>query len=418
MSRNGQAQGALWLVLLMLLTGAAPALAQRGELVGRVVASGTNEPVTAASVVLVGSRYEAVTDDGGVFRFRDVPVGKYRLQVQHIGYSRQTVEVEIRGDVSAPVEVTVSAAAVALSPITVEGLSVAERRDRGAGARRSLLTREQIERAENTQLNLADLLTLALPTVRVRRHEKAVGSPVCVELRTVRAMQAQCLSPVVVLDGVPISNPTTLYDNIDTRMIESVEILNAAEASTRYGSGALYGAILISTRRPGAAESNDMASRIALGSPNFDWELDPSGHRTARVFVSSALANGIGLAVGVAAASQCIGLRKPANDGIISECSIAPTLGTAAAAILLPALASSVASGLAGNTHLSRGEFAPAILGATMTILPGYALVFSGHRNNSETLNWIGYGVIVLGPPLITTGADYLFRKLKGDSRN
>lgn len=98
MSRIGQVRGtALW-GLLLTLYAAGSLVAQRSELIGRVVVAGTSEPVVAALVVLVGSRHEGVTDNSGVFRIRDVAPGKYRLQVQHIGYSRQTVEVEVRSD--------------------------------------------------------------------------------------------------------------------------------------------------------------------------------------------------------------------------------------------------------------------------------------------------------------------------------
>jgi hypothetical protein len=81
--------------------------------------------------------------------------------------------------------------------------------------------------------------------------------------------------------------------------------------------------------------------------------------------------------------------------------------------LLLPALGSSLGSRLAGQTDRSRGRFGPATVGATMALVPGYALVFTGQRNDSQTLQYVGYGIMTVGAPFISTAADYLFRKLR-----
>jgi hypothetical protein len=257
------------------------------------------------------------------------------------------------------------------------------------------------------------MLRLAVPQVQVRRRERVLGSPVCIELRTIRAAQGDCLSPAVYLDGVPITNPTSLYDNIPLNMIESVEVLPAAESGVIYGSGALYGAILIRTRKPGVLTDEETERALATKRPNFDWSQEEGGHSTSRVFLSSLLGNGAGLAIGYVAASQCLGLRKPSYDGLISECGAAASIGTGAAAVVLPAIGSGFASSLAGRTDNSKGLMAPASVGSAMTVLPAYALVFSGYRNDSDGLKWAGYSILVLGPPIVATAADYLFRKIR-----
>jgi hypothetical protein len=181
-----------------------------------------------------------------------------------------------------------------------------------------------------------------------------------------------------------------------------------------YGSSALYGAILITTRRPGIVPGDAMRRAVSARPFSFSWNDETQRHSTKRVFATAALGNGLGLALGVTAAAQCIGMRKPAYDGIISDCKSAATVGSAAAAIILPAIASGLASRWSGRTDRSQGILAPAAVGTAMTIVPGYALVFSGYRNDSDALKWVGYGIIVVGAPLVTTAADYLFRELRG----
>ena len=400
----------------LLLSGPLTLAGQQGELVGRIVDGSSREPVKAAALQLAGTTHRTTTDSVGAFRFSRLPIARYQLQVQHIGYGAHTIAVEVKPGSAQPIQIAVTATAISMAPLTVEALSLEERRERGTGYRRSIVTRQDIENAQSTNLQFGELLRLAVPTVSVRRLEQ-MGSPVCIELRTQRAMQRDCLSPAVYLDGVPINSPTHLYDNLDLNMLESMEVVPAAEAGVIYGSGALYGALLITTRRPGVLSADQAKKTIATRSPSFNWRDEGHGHSTARVFALSAMGNGLGLALGVAAAGQCIGLRKPAYDGLISDCAVAPTLGSAAAALLLPAVASGLASRWSGRTARSQGSFAPAAMGAVMTLVPGYALVFSGYRNDSDGLKSVGYGVLLLGAPFVTTAADYLFRELRGKER-
>jgi hypothetical protein len=365
---------------------------------------------------LIGTNHQTVTDSLGLFRLTNLPIAQYRLQVQHIAYGEQTVEVTASTGAARPIQIVVTTSAIRLEPLTVDALSADERRDRATGFRRAVVTRVDIERAENTNMRFGDLLRIAAPNASVRRAE--VGNYACIELRGGRQMQLSpgsrrsCLSPAVYLDGVPVNNPESLYENMDLNTIESLEVVPIVEAGVIYGSAALYGAILITTRRPG---TSDGARRAVTTRPlNFNWNDEPQRHSTTRVFATTALGNGLGLALGVTAAAQCIGMRKPAYDGIISDCKSAATIGTGAAAIVLPALASSLASRWSGRTDRSQGILAPAAVGTAMTIIPGYALVFSGYRNDSDALKWVGYGIIVVGAPLVTTAADYLFRELRG----
>jgi hypothetical protein len=388
---------------------------QQGELGGRVIDGQSRRPVPGATILLIGTNHQTVTDSLGLFRLTNLPITQYRLQVQHIAFGEQTVEVTASTGAARPIQIVVTAAAIRLEPLTVEALSADERRDRATGFRRAVISRVDIERAENTNMRFGDLLRLAAPNAVVRRSE--VGNYACIELRASRQTQlgpaTRCRSPAVFLDGVPVNNPESLYENMDLNTIESLEVVPVVEAGVMYGSAALYGAILITTRRPGAMTRPGAIRSAPVRVVSFNWNDEPKRHNTTRVFAITALGNGLGLAAGVSAAAQCIGMRKPAYDGIISDCKSGATIGTGAAAIVLPALASGLASRWSGRTDRSQGILAPAAVGTAMTIIPGYALVFSGYRNDSDALKWVGYGIIVVGAPLVTTAADYLFRELR-----
>ncbi|MGH7468373.1 MAG: carboxypeptidase regulatory-like domain-containing protein [Longimicrobiales bacterium] len=402
-----------WLLILpVLVAWAMGADAQQtGQILGQLVDERSGQPVAGAQILLAGTALQTTTDDDGIFRLRNIPPGTYRLQVNHIAFGPRSVDAAVEAGRSLNLKITLTETAITLAPLTVEAISAAERQTRSAGFARSMVTREQIARAENTNMTLSEILRTEVPSIRVRRLERIPGQPVCIEFRQVRVLQqASCLSPAVYLDGALVTNPTGLYDNLDLSMIESLEVIPLSEAGVRFGYGALHGALLIQTRRPGSASEEVRGVRQRH---NFDWKQEPRGHRTPLVFVSTVAGNAAGAALGYAVARQCLHLRTPGNDGIVSDCSLLPTLGSGLAALFLPAVSSGLVSRLVGQTENSRGQFMPAAVGAAMAILPGYALAVSAKRNNDQSQATVGYVLIAVGAPFITTASDYLFRKLK-----
>jgi hypothetical protein len=395
----------MWLVAAML----PPAIAaQPGAVLGQVVEARSGEPVAGAEVRV--ARLVVETDEVGMFRFDDIAAGRYDLQVSRIGYADRTVAVTVLPGDTSRIRLLVSEAAIVLAPLTVEALSPDSLRARGAGYGRSGVSRAQLAQWQGTNMKLGDVLRSQVPGVRVRTVDQVAGSDVCVELRSTRST-GRCLSPAVYLNGVAITNPTMLLASLDIREIERIDVVPAAEAGVRYGPGALYGALLIETRRPGGARPADAAS--SRRTVNYDWTMDEGQHATLQVFASSAVANSAGVALGLAVAGGCLRVRAPAHDAIVSDCGLLPTLGSAVVALAVPALGSGLASRWAGQTAASRGDFAPAAAAAAMVVLPGYAVVLSGMRNDSDALQWIGRAVIVVGAPAATTAADYLFRHLR-----
>src|SRR5437762_14296688 len=70
--------------LLLLVFVSASAFAQTRRISGRVTAEGSNEPLVAASVNVVGTSLGTYTDDPGRFSL-NVPDGPVTLRVRRIG---------------------------------------------------------------------------------------------------------------------------------------------------------------------------------------------------------------------------------------------------------------------------------------------------------------------------------------------
>lgn len=407
--------GARVLVLLLLVTVAsgAPAAGQAppGALEARLVQVDGGGPVAGAHIRAGEAGPEALSDASGSFRFGELPAGVVTLWVRHIAYGTLSIDVEMVPGQVTRVLLELSPGVITLEPLEVTALSLGERQLRGMGVRRNVVTREQIGRAGAGNLTLGDVLGQLVPGVRVRGSGGIAGSLTCIELRSAPANPGRCLSPAVYLDGSPITNPLLLYAALPMEMIETIEVVPAAEAGARFGTGALYGALLLETRRPG--REREGGGPPALPRTRFhDWSSESRGHPRVRSFAAAAAGNGLGLAAGVAIAGSCIGTVPPSHDRLTSTCEAWPTIGALAAALALPALGSGVGAVLGGRTGGSRGRLASAAIAATLGLAPGYALVLAGRRLDSDLLRGAGIGSLLLVPPFVSTVSDHQFRRV------
>jgi len=90
------------IVALLFPASAIPAAQSSATITGRVIDGGTQAPIAGARVTLlpapmarpagpmVGPPVQAVTGDDGVYTFSGVPEGRYRVQVQKIGFAPPT----------------------------------------------------------------------------------------------------------------------------------------------------------------------------------------------------------------------------------------------------------------------------------------------------------------------------------------
>jgi hypothetical protein len=108
------------LAALLLCTARAALAQSSGLLIGDVVARETGQPLEHAMVTVVSAGRQTFTTEGGVFAFRGLPPGNYRLHVTHLGYAPADAAALVPDDGAPPrVKVTLTRLSVKLATVKV-----------------------------------------------------------------------------------------------------------------------------------------------------------------------------------------------------------------------------------------------------------------------------------------------------------
>jgi hypothetical protein len=408
------------LVALAVCWSPAPAGAQqRADVPGSVVDVATGQGIRDVVLRVEGTDASAATDAEGRFVLRGIPEGQWTLRVDHLAYGSHRHEISVDAGQLVELQIRLAAEAIELEPIVVETQTARQRTERAQGSSLNVVERPQIERALGTSRHMGDLIRQTVPGIRLRQSNNLAGTDVCLEFRGAATIslvkRSACAHPMVLLDGVPVSDPNYLYGTVGLSNIERIQVIPPGEAGARYGTGSLYGVILIETRPPG--RSGDAGNRpvVPLGLQRermtFDWSQEPAGHPLARAILGATVGNTLGLLAGLAVGRHCIGVDD--KNQIVTSCGGATDALAILGAIALPALGGAVGVRLGGATEGSVGKLLPAMVGAGMMLFPGYAFSMSTVGGGSAAANAIGNTLLVVGPPLVLSVADRLFRNTR-----
>lgn len=239
--RGFKARGYVFLILLVASVGGCisgrSGTDQRGEttvVTGRVVALPDSQALAGASLVVRGHRGEVTTDSLGQFSI-EVPAGG-TLVVRHQGYN--TRRVPLAGQ---------SSLTVALPPDPK-----AERVDVGYGSQRkgdvvgSVATVNESDIRNESAHTLQELLRGRVPGVTV--YYTASGR-MAIRIRGTNSILNNN-APLYVIDGLPVeADADGGISGLNTRDIDTIQILKDASATAIYGTRGANGVILIKTKK-------------------------------------------------------------------------------------------------------------------------------------------------------------------------
>jgi len=204
-----------------------------------VVVQGTitdenNSPIPGANVLVKGTTKGTTTDADGKFSL-SVPDENAVLIVTFIGYL--TEEVPLGGRTTVDVRLTPDIQQ--LSEVVVVGYGT-QKRSSVTGAVATVGSREV---SALPVVSVESAIQGRVPGVQVTSNGSPGTTPT-VRIRGIGSITGAS-QPLYVIDGFPAASN---LNNIDTKDIESVEVLKDAAASAIYGSRAANGVIIITTK--------------------------------------------------------------------------------------------------------------------------------------------------------------------------
>ena len=258
---------------------AVQAVQQNGnhKVTGRVVDS-TGEPLIGATVLVEGTTNAAVTDIDGNFTINTTSNAK--LVFSYIGYTSQTILVSGKSTI----DVILKEEANTMNEVVVTAMGIM-RKEKSLTYATQKVKAEDLMKVQDP--NAANSLEGKVAGITVTPSAGGAGGASKIILRGNRSILGNS-SPLIVVDGVPMSNGTRAQRDmhgegfgsegvsegsdplslINPDDIESINILKGANAAALYGSRAANGVVMITTKkgREGKVDIN-VTSNITFDSP-------------------------------------------------------------------------------------------------------------------------------------------------------
>lgn len=224
----------LFILLLFLST----AMAQERTVRGTVKGKDDGLPLPGVSVRVKGTTTGTQTGPNGQFTIK-VSGNNATLDFTYIGYSKQSVSVGSRSDLS----IVLSTDANQLNEVVIGALGI-ERQKKEIGYAATTVTNESVNRA--TPVNIANGLQGKVAGLNINTINTGVFENVKINLRGIRSLTGNN-NPLLLLDGVPAD--LNYLSSLNPNDIENVTVLKGASGAALYGPDARNGVIVVSTKK-------------------------------------------------------------------------------------------------------------------------------------------------------------------------
>ena len=246
------------LLLVVLLAGAVPALAQTGKIVGNVTDASTGDPLPGVNIYLDGTTQGTSSDLDGNYVIIGVRPGTYTLVASYISFATQRVEgVQVSLDLTTTINFELAEEIMVGEEVVIIAEAVAVKKDLTSSESR--VTAETIEKLPVTELG------------QVLEVQAGVTNRGGLHVRGGRSSEV-----IYMVDGVPVSDS---YDGSSTVQLENdgIEELQVVSGTfnAEYGN-AMSGVINIVTKegrsdRFGGSFSSYAGAYAVSGSGGEDF---------------------------------------------------------------------------------------------------------------------------------------------------
>ena len=206
------------------------------KVTGKIV-SENREPLPGVTIVVKGTTNGTISDYDGNFILSNVP-GDATLIFSFVGMNTQEISVEGKSIIN----VIMQEETIGIEEIVAVGYGVQKKSD-VTGALVSVSSEKLTSRPVT---NVFQALQGRAAGVDITSNERP-GELGSIHIRGVRSLTADN-DPLYVVDGVPIMSKSSI-ETLNTRDIESVDILKDASATAIYGSRGANGVVIVTTRK-------------------------------------------------------------------------------------------------------------------------------------------------------------------------
>ena len=248
-------------IALMFLPSSLLAQATTGRITGTVVDSGSAQPITGASVFIVGTpTLGAQTNTEGRYTIMNVPAGAHVVRSQRIGFAPRTDTVTVAAGQTVGLNFAMLPASIELEAVVAVGYGTQLRRDLTGSI--ATVNMEATERAPIATLD--QMLAGTSAGVQVTTASSEPGGALSIRVRGTSSITGNS-EPLYVIDGFPIENdiegssvgnagrerttPPNPLSTLNPSDIESISILKDASSTAIYGARGANGVVIITTKQ-------------------------------------------------------------------------------------------------------------------------------------------------------------------------
>ncbi|MFT5998570.1 MAG: TonB-linked SusC/RagA family outer membrane protein [Neolewinella sp.] len=237
------------LIIATVCLGLTTVVAQQ---ISGVIKDGSGESLIGASLLVKGTTSGTVTDIDGKFSI-NLPASAKQIVVSYTGYT--TLDVPIVAG-KTMYDIVLEENTQQLGEIVVTALGIERKRDDDLSSA-TLIETDLLNRSGET--GVVQGLAGKTSGVTITRNSGDPGAGAYIQIRGQNTVLGDA-SPLIILDGVPISNTSvgngtagvvqqSRLNDINPNDIESITVLKGASAAAVYGTGAANGVLVIRTKR-------------------------------------------------------------------------------------------------------------------------------------------------------------------------
>ncbi len=263
-------RGKILLVLALLVGSFSVALAQGGTVKGKVSDKKNGDGLQGARITLTAQGASAaklgkIAGKDGEYEIKNVPSGKYSVEVSYVGYKSAAQTVTVDGPVNVDVNFALLLDVRGLDEVVVTG--VASRTQKGVAE----VAVSRVDAASLTDkvgyTSAAQLMQGKISGVTITPASGQVGGGIRFNVRAGAGLLGG--DPTVFIDGVRVASGNTggyatggqqvsALADLNPADIENIEILKGPAATSLYGPQGQNGIVLIKTKRGRGADQDQV----------------------------------------------------------------------------------------------------------------------------------------------------------------